>query len=451
MSKEAVHFEALGYEPFRMKPVHFAAGFFLSISGGRYELEPLNKAAVIKHKTGLRDDYAHENLLAALKEAGLLDASVKEIELKALRIQLNGVVGNDDAIYGSFTPYKKPPGVAYTMVSDRLLYDHEPLDGYSGHFVRSVLDVTPDGKALIGFAKKCLEDHTSTLERLVAPLLDADEPRDDWNCRYEERFGELALKNLKRWAALMAPQTKALAILCRNLDRGVSHSTKLRCLVVGLCSWLFIYLHKRSAESHGLKGDTPLLVMDFLGNTNARLRAASRLCFARQRGLVFESYRALRETGAVDFEDELFAGKSGKGDKSTFLGQPDFSFLEQHYSDLSVRIGFAQPRAWQARRKHFELQPDTARMLLLSIITPENPLVTFEEVAAALRDVWGIAFGGCDDDLATLRDHGYEGLDDDADLEPNRDAFVDLLKRLNLATEPSDGLVLCAVNPEELP
>jgi hypothetical protein len=444
MSKEAVHFEAFGYEPFRMKPVHFAAGFFLSIAGGRYELESLNKVAVIKHKTGLRDDYSHENLLVALKEAGLLDASVKETELKALRIQLNGVVGNDDAIYGSFSPYKKPPGVAYTMVSDRLLYDHEPLDGYSGHFVRSVLDLTPDGKAVISFAKECLADHTSTLERLISPLLDTDEPRDDWNCRYEERYGELTSKRLKRWAVSMAPQTKALLTLCRNLESGVSHSTKLRCLVVGLCSWLFIYLHKRTAESHGMKGETPLFVMDFLGNTNARLRAASRLCFARERGLVFESYRALRDGGAVDFEDELFAPKNGDG-------QPDFSFLEQHYSDLSVRIGFAQPRAWQARRKHFELQPDTTRMLLLSIITPENPLVPFEEISRELRNVWGVAFGGCDDDLATLRKHGYEGLDDDADLEPNRDVFVDLLKRLNLATEPSDGLILCAVNPEELP
>jgi hypothetical protein len=444
MSKESVHFEAFGYEPFRMKPVHFAAGFFLSVAGGRYELESLNKTAVIKHKTGLRDDYAHENLLVVLKEAGLLDASVKENELKALRIQLNGVVGNDDAIYGSFRPYKKPPGVAYTMVSDRLLYDHEPLDGYSGHFVRSVLELTQDGKAIIGFARQCLADHTSTLERLISPLLDSDEPRDDWNCRYEERYGELTTRRLKQWSDSMGPQTKAILTLCRNLESGVSHSTKLRCLVVGLCSWLFIYLHKRAAESHGLKGETPLFVMDFLGNTNARMRAASRLCFARERGLVFESYRALRDGGVVDFEDEVFAAKNGDG-------QPDFSFLEQHYSDLSVRIGFAQPRAWQARRKHFELQPDTTRMLLLSLITPENPLVTFEEVAAALRNVWGVAFGGCDDDLATLRKHGYEGLDDNEDLERNSDVFVTLLKKLNLATEPSDGLILCAVNPEELP
>jgi hypothetical protein len=81
---------------------------------------------------------------------------------------------------------------------------------------------------------------------------------------------------------------------------------------------------------------------------------------------------------------------------------------------------------------------------------PDNPVVTFEEVASALRDIWGVLLGGCDNDHATLRQHGYEGLDEDVDLQPNRDAFVDLLKRLNLATEPSDGLVLCAVNPEEL-
>jgi hypothetical protein len=446
MSKEAVHFEALGYEPRRTKPVHFAAGFFLSVAGGRYELESLNKAAVINPKNkGLLESYTHESLLAAFKESGVIDSAAKERELIALRIQLNGVVGNDDAIYGSFPPYKKPPGVAYTMVSDRVLYDHDPQDGYSGYFVHSVLNATQDGKMVVGFAKQCLDNHTSTLEQLIAPLLDADEPRDNWNCRYEERFGELDRKRLKQWAALMSPQTKALATLCRNLERGVSHSTKLRCLVMGLCSWLFIYLHKRAAKAHGLKSETPLLVMDFLGNTNARFRAASRLCFARQRGLVFESYRALRDAGAVDFDDEIFAGKSASG------GQPDFKFLEEHYSDLAVRIGFAQPRSWQARRKHFELQPDTARMLLLSVIMPDDPLVTFEVVAAALRDVWGVWLGGCDNDLAALRQHGYEGLDEDADLEPNRDAFVDMLKRLNLATEPSDGLVLCAVNPEELP
>ena len=159
--KAAVHFAALGYDPLRMKPVHFAAGFFLSVAGGRYRLESLNKAAVIKHKTGLREDYTHANLLAALKEADLIDDSVAENELKALRFQLNGAVGNDDALYGSFKPYSKPRGVAYTMVSDRLLFDHDPLDGYSGYFVHQVLGATTEGEKVINFAQQCLSSTLS--------------------------------------------------------------------------------------------------------------------------------------------------------------------------------------------------------------------------------------------------------------------------------------------------
>jgi hypothetical protein len=61
-----------------------------------------------------------------------------------------------------------------------------------------------------------------------------------------------------------------------------------------------------------------------------------------------------------------------------------------------------------------------------------------------------VCFGACDNDNSILRENGYTGLDQDEDLEKNSVAFVDMLKKLNLAVEPSDGLVLCAVDPEEL-
>lgn len=443
MSKETVHFEALGYEPFRMKPVHFAAGFFLSLTNARYELEMLNKTAVIKHKTGLRDDYAHDNLHGLLCEQQVLDPSVSVDELKLLRVQLNGIVGNDDAIYGSFKPYKKPPGVAYTVVSSRYLYDEQPLDGFSGYFVHQVLAHTTQGKAVLDFARMRMEHHASTLEQLVAPLLDGEGERQPFGFDYEQTFGKLNAQRLGDIAADMAAQTQALEVLCQNLVEHASHATQLRGLTIGLCSWLFVYLHRRATAAHGLSQRAPLFLMDFLGGSNPRLRAASRLSFARQRGLVFESYKAFRAREVVKFLDTDFSPKG--------VGSADFSFLEQHYSDLAVRIGFAQPRAFQARRKHFELQPDTARLLVQSVISPTQPLVTVEEVANDLRKVWGVSFGGCDDDLAVLRDYGHTGFDEDDDLKPNREAFVDLLKRLNLAAEPSDGLVLCAVKREELP
>jgi hypothetical protein len=51
--------------------------------------------------------------------------------------------------------------------------------------------------------------------------------------------------------------------------------------------------------------------------------------------------------------------------------------------------------------------------------------------------------GGRPNDLAALRAQGFFGFDEE-DLRANAAAFVNKLKSLNLAVEPSDGLVLCS-------
>ena len=51
--------------------------------------------------------------------------------------------------------------------------------------------------------------------------------------------------------------------------------------------------------------------------------------------------------------------------------------------------------------------------------------------------------GGSGTDSETLRQSGYFGFDE-KDLQRNALAFAERLKGLNLAVEPSDGLVLCS-------
>ena len=51
--------------------------------------------------------------------------------------------------------------------------------------------------------------------------------------------------------------------------------------------------------------------------------------------------------------------------------------------------------------------------------------------------------GGGGGDYEALRQQGYFGFDE-ADIERNALAFAERLKSLNLAHEPSDGLVLCS-------
>jgi hypothetical protein len=122
----------------------------------------------------------------------------------------------------------------------------------------------------------------------------------------------------------------------------------------------------------------------------------------------------------------------------------DFTFLETHFSDLALRMGYAQPRSSRVNEKHLELQPDTLRVLLLSVLN-EDPqdVLPIDELCRRLIDVWHVVVGGNADDLSSLRAQGYFGFDEE-DLRANAAAFVDRLKSLNLAAEPSDGLVLCS-------
>lgn len=270
----------------RMKPVHFANGFFLSLTGYRYRLEWLNKTTVISHKSGLHDDYAPEALLTNLLDQGRIDPSISVKDLNQLRIQLNGVVNNDDAVYAAFSPYS-PMGNDYTIISDRLIAPQRLHDGYAGYFIHRVLDCSEDGRYILDFARDAISNHDTPLEQLLSPLLDAESERIEWDNQYFRVFGDLSDDRLNYISKIMTDQTASIKKLCENLKFTMSFQTQLRGLIIGLCSWLFLYIQKKENKNE----ETPLLVMDFLGEENSRFRTISRNCYTRQRELFFRSYK----------------------------------------------------------------------------------------------------------------------------------------------------------------
>ena len=66
MTKRQAHFQAFGYEPLRMKPAHFASGFFIALTGQVYANQLLNTVAVIRANKGLQKTYTPEEVLARL-------------------------------------------------------------------------------------------------------------------------------------------------------------------------------------------------------------------------------------------------------------------------------------------------------------------------------------------------------------------------------------------------
>lgn len=436
MTKRQAHFQAFGYEPLRMKPAHFASGFFLTLTAQSYINRLLNEVAVTKANKGLLKGYTAEDVVEKLMAKDLIAGTITQAEVELLRMQVNGVVNNDAAMYPAFHPYR-PKGNDYTFISPRLLTNANRTDGYAGFFIFTILGATDSGKNVLSFARDLMTEPSGTLERLVEPLLADDEPEhQDLGEKYEEQFGQLTSARIRAIADVMRAETDALCRMCANLG-DYSHYKKIRYFILGLLAWLTGHLLKTTVSE---LSKAPLLFFDFLGEKDSRIRLQSQACYARLRESVRRSYTDFALRGRFD-PDPITAGLFRRRNRED---ENDFRFLESHFGDLALRMGYAQPRASRVSQKHFELQPDTLRVLMLSVLNGDaSSAVTIDEVCEQLRKTWNIVIGGLRKDFRDLREQGYFGFDEE-DLRLNTIKFAEHLKRLNMAFEPSDGLVLCS-------
>lgn len=434
-AQRRIYGAALGYQPMRMKPVHFATSFVLALTGRSYRLELLNKAAVPRAapKSGARvvDEYVAENLHPLLLGLGKLAKGVDEASFRLLRSHLNAAFNNDGGALGpGFAPHKTF-GVDYSAPSIRYVSAMSKNHGMSGVFVARVLGVTPGGREVLERCRAVLALPPPPLEALGRPLLDPFE--EEWTDTYDDLFGDPDPARLEAHALAMEVRTVALGRLLATVARERSVYA-LRYMVLGLCLWLFAFLMLR-------RGDGAVLLVDAMQGRNQRVRTQSRATYARELDRFANSFDAWR---AID------GASVPEGDWAAFCDSSEArKVVEDHFRDLGVRIGVVQPRAPAARRKHVELQADTLRVLAMTLLE-ENEVVSVVEFSDRLRDVWGICTGSSPGDLDMLRTRGFGPLDADEDLEPNARAFRGLLVRLGLAVSPSDGLTLCALRADEV-
>ncbi|MCY4430672.1 MAG: hypothetical protein OXC11_09815 [Rhodospirillales bacterium] len=435
-AERRVHGAALGYQPYRMKPVHFATSFLLALTGRYYRLEYLNKASVPKmaprDTNKVRDEYPSDRLQTRLVELGKLDASVELEAFRTLRAHLNAAYNNDGSALAAVYPPYSTFGADYSAPSIRYISDRSKNHGYSGSLVVSVFEATSQGKEALEGIRRVLELPPPPLAALGEPLL--DDEQEAWCDRRDELYGELDADRLASIGSDMEDCTIAVGRLASNLNR-MRSSYSMRYMVLGLCCWLFAYMMRK-------RSDSSLLLVDALQGSNARIRVQSRASYARALDLFSTSY------------DRAFAAPDGPG-----IAQEDWNrfacsaearqVLDEHFRDLGVRIGIVQPRSPVARRKHVELQADTLRVLAYSLLQ-EGEVLTLPEFAARLRSTWSITVGAEASDGDLLRAKRFGPLDHDEDLLPNATAFQALLVRLGLAVEPSDGLALVAIEAEEL-
>lgn len=427
--------ECLGYIPLRMKPVHFATNFLLCLHRHYRSLELLNKAANPKaeeKRTG--DEYFAENLYQRLtqKNQSILDSVIDIDALKLLRNHLNAAYNNDGSAMGpAFKPYSTF-GCDYSTPSLNYLGNHSKNHGNAGALVWLVLNSTATGQQFLSLAKNISLRAEGPATALGLPFVEQEEKN------FEEEISKLCGDPSASWLTtvsdLMKPQTESLLCLANNLDNHPS-SYALRKLIIGVGSWLVVYQIRRMS---GLA--ETIFFCDFAGDVRPQLRTQAMACYVRQQGLFGRGLRLWLDSDAQGTDEEK---------RSVFeIYETEISKeLEDHFRDFSERIGWVQPRGTQ--RKYFRAVPDTLSVLLLSILS-QDEVCTMDDVAVRLRKNWNFIAGLLPEDHSILRQYGYTPLDEDADLRANRDAFKRLAIHLGVAWEPSDGLVLFSLNPDQL-
>ncbi|MBB5030536.1 hypothetical protein [Prosthecobacter vanneervenii] len=419
----------------RVKPVHFATGFFVSLFGSQFRTELLNNLVAFADGKELSGNYRLDELHEALRTSGKIGAAVTKPELHTIRKHLRCLANNDEAVFPVYG--EKEFGCDYTTASNSVLTRTRDNDGFVGYFVHAILEVSSEGKKVLDFARSWMSQHQAPLRQIYSPLLVSEPDDDDIAARYSDKLGELDVKRRKRIAKAMSDQTKALNTLCANAEVLVASETKLRFLIIGLCLWLFRYL---PSEGFPDLQQNFVLLADATGESRARMREQSRWSYSRLREALVGSFSNFSKMGRFEECEDAWEYVVNE-----LQGRPKF---EEFYGTIALRCGLAQPRASRIPAKHFEPQPDTLRVLVLSVLPVEEGLIPITELLERLFNVWSIVYGGRPTDAELLGKLGYSGLDQDRDLTPNTEALINFLNDLGLATRFSDGLVMCHSSPQ---
>lgn len=418
----------------RVKPVHFASGFFLALTGINYKQKSLNFTVASPSKKEPEGTYKLSLLRDHLIERQSINASLSDSDVHKLRKHLEAVADNDDAVYAMFGR-KAGFGSDYSISSHDLVSRLKDNDGFTGQFVKSIFETSHDDRRVLDAVGSWLQQGSSVARTLLSPLIDEEGSEEDLESKASHHLGEMGAPRREAIATLMQKETTAVLRVCENVD-AMTLETKLRFVVIISGCWLAAYLRKVAcAGPH----ESLVLLTDMSNGESQKMREQSRWSYSRFREALGVCFHNIAERGDFTNCETLWQWVLENKE-----GKPK---IEEFYREILIRNGLAQPRASRISAKHFELQPDTLHVLTLSVLSKAEELVALPTYMDRLFETWAICFGGRSLDPDLLAESGYTGLDQDRDLSPNTEGLISLLADLGLATRYSDGLVMCHCAP----
>ncbi|WP_284907571.1 hypothetical protein [Bacillus sp. lyk4-R2A-2] len=257
-----------GFNPNRdVKPVHFANGFFRSISGGSNNIGLLQKAAAgyLKGST----DVSNKQFLVDIRDSFIKEEN-DETELLEkvgdLRSALDLLLNQDKALFGNFTPT--------ATLSHFLQTSSDPSDNGTGKFIAEVLTGIEDGE-VIRSLRESLKDNKDNLFLLTSPLL-----------LKKEMGAEPFVSDQINAMLQESPYLKSIQSAFSNLityKNRLDKTVFLQRIVTLGCFAIYLHLTNRSMDKANIeqKGLAPIFLSS--AEPSMEIREVSRASFSRGR------------------------------------------------------------------------------------------------------------------------------------------------------------------------
>ena len=254
-----------------------------------------------------------------------------QADVELLRVQVNGVVNNDDAMYPAVPPLPRRRETTTPSFSPRVLTDANRTDGFAGSssspFSARPHQAGPSSTPGVRSrrnrrARSSNSSSRCSLTRIPLVRELAEELRERFRRARSNRASRQSPPTCRR-------KRRRSSRLCANMQ-GYSHYKKIRFYILGLLAWLMSYLLKTACNRPSA---TPLLFFDFTGRKEGRIRSQSQACYARHAGNgspVLSRVRRL-PAGSIPTRSPRACSARRSGRTRT----TDFKFLEEPISENS--------------------------------------------------------------------------------------------------------------------
>lgn len=463
----------------KVKPVHFATGFFRGILGGHADTDLLSRLVyVVNAKGQVKRGCEINGLMDELRLLHMIDDSVGQKDVQAMRVMMQKLLNADSAVFGEKGSSSSYSAAAIPFVTAKARYEEV---GEIGAGI--VKEACPELSACV---KKLLRDVDDEISTLFDPVRGDALQRD-------EEIGVLPAwtagsKRNVAWRDFISSVRRSGTRLCKNVSE-LPKLSAIRMIVQFAIFHLIRFLAKQESFHDPNAGVLPFLAVysnarraslvyssrssfSQIGQSLARFYAAMYSHQMSAYGLTSRSLMNTAQAPSYDVKKKMTKSDRKKAEQNNEVwksakamvrsqeredaamlcfGQAIYDMVVtasdanpmKYIRGLGLKTGILSPAVGRAT-PYFRFSQDITSMLVFSTVVKDQNL-DGEEFLERLKNDFDVVTGACEGDFDFCSAHVRAMRVDEDDLARNGAAFVERICDMGYGRVLADGIFRVAM------